>query len=402
MVARTRPPTFRVLAAWEPSFPPHRPAPESTSDVLPRVVLSSGPVTRLTLRVEPTARTLYHADPFAPVPRLEFTAAIALPPMDLAPPPPPPPARAEPAIVPILPGPPETPSAPPGSTESPASPSVIEAAIPDTTPEYLEPLTVMADELPADGPPPEKPGTPPLAVAEPPSPPITPSYTARPPPTPAPGLYDLPGLLARILSVSAGLRAAGEMRLGVRESQPTALPPPPRAPPPEPVLSTPEPEPPLLLPDAPTPEESPAPPAPMLAALPVFHWRDWHRPAPHAHEETRPAPTPEPEAASFSRSTAQMGAPPPATTLVPPDGEHVSVPAMFPHGPAATASRGPGPSTAPTVRVPSAIAKPHPPPEDSDEAGGDEPGELVPLARPARYRWRMYRDRLVADSDEER
>ncbi len=396
MVARTRPPTFRVLAAWEPSSPPHRPAPRPTSAALPRVVLSTGPVTRLTLRMEPTALTLYRKDGSLSLPGLEFSAAIALPPMDLAPPPAPPPAPAETSRGPIVLEPPDAPPHPTESTGSRAEVPVLESAIPDTTPEYLEPLTVMADEPPPESPAPEKQAGSPLVAAELPAPPSAPPDAGGPPTIPTPGLYDLPALLARILSVSAGLRAAGEMRLGVREAPSAAPPSPSAAPGPELATSVGASNPAPVPPEAPATEESPAPPAPILAALPVFQWRDWHRPASHAHDESRAEPAPQAEVVSYSRSTARREPTVPATTPYPPAASTCRCPQCYRADP-------PPPLRGVLARrrhlrfeYSSAISKPHPPPEESDEPGG-----LVPLARPARYRWRMYRDRLEADSKDD-
>jgi hypothetical protein len=275
MVARTRPPAFQVLAAWEPAAPP---APKATKAPPPRPVLP--------------------APSPAPVPQLAL----------------------------------------------PVGPPV---------------LALPAARSPPMSPPPEPPK---VAV-----------------PAPTPGLYDLPGLLARIVSASAALHAAGSMQLGIPEPRP----PPPLTVRPAPSLAELAVKASVLLDDRPRAKTPPPPAESMLAALPVYHWRDWHRPAPSSPEAAVPVPQ-SPTVAPLPRSFTRPDHPPQLADRFPPQAGGCKCPQCH--------------VADPTVALRGTIARqrhlrfePTPEAPTPPRAPAGSPGELVPSARLAVDRWKPPR-----------
>jgi len=459
MVARTRPPTFRVLAAWEPSAPPlPRLVPQVESPgagpppsvmVVPRFSFESRLPT-LNSPSEPAAPHPPDAEPapLAPLaspppppmllPRFSFTGRPPAPPPpgEVVVPPAPgavPAPRARPpsprlslllvprfplsggstareiSAVPALPAQPAPRARVPGSRLSPLlipkfplfpAPTVPESPA-DTTIRAeppSEPATEPTPPAPRARPTPETPeaarGSPSQEVDVPAgpaerSPFPAPSVGAAPEQPPASeahqGLYDLPGLLARIVSASAALKAVGGMQLGARDARPPAT------------LAT-DVGPSLaglaagaseLSPDRSPPSEPDVPPAGMLAALPVYHWRDWHR---HgrgisASEEGTVAPLPPPDRAFAPRSGG---------SLVRPKGFLAEFPRM------ASTCRCPQCHLIdPPAPVRAALARQRHLEYEAEsgvsrQKGRTPPAEedLLPLARPARERWPEYRTRL--------
>ncbi len=225
-----------------------------------------------------------------------------------------------------------------------------------------------------------------LAEAAPVPSPAVDSAPKQPPASEAlQGLYDLPGLLARIMSASAALKAVGGMQLGARDDRPPTTPATDVAPSLAGLAAGAS----ELSADRSPPSEPEVPPAGMLAALPVYHWRDWHR---HGR--------------GISASEDQMVPPaaPPDQSFASRSGGSVVSPKGFLRG---------FPRMASTCRCPQCHLVDPPAPvrvalarqgllEYEVESGANRqkvrspPAEedLVPLARPARERWPEYRTRL--------
>jgi len=275
MVARTRPATFRVLAAWEPSAP------------------AGGE----TIKPVPVSRPL----------------------------------------PPVLPS---------------------ESLPPDTLAESAPDRPAQSTPLPSPAP---TPSSQPLSSA-----PVT------------QGLYDLPGLLARILSAADALRTVGGMHRSAEE--PRAPPSPPATP--GPSLATLAAGESILSEDQPRSAGPPASPAALLAALPVYHWRDWHlREGPSSPGLAPPpaveGPDPRSAARTFRIPSLVDGLPTQASTCKCPRCHLVDPLASF-RGTLARQRH---------LRFEYSSGGAFAPPRSATPTE-----ELMPAARLARDRWRIYRD----------
>jgi hypothetical protein len=144
-----------------------------------------------------------------------------------------------------------------------------------------------------------------------------------------------------------------------------------------------------LSPDQSPPSEPEVPPAGMLAALPVYHWRDWHR---HGR------------GISASEDQAVAPLPPPDREFAPRSGGSLVTPKGFLRGFPRMASTCRCPQchlVDPPAPVRVALARQRHLEYEAESGAARQKGrappaeeDLVPLARPARERWPEYRTRL--------